>query len=294
MKQGYLDELEETLASGAALLGRGFAGKRVRYVRSKQTSDGGFVGRAGGSDIYYTDFALRALTLLEPDGELPAGVPEHLQRLQDAPRDAVECFNRLNCARLLAKRGIAVHIDTRAVRAALAESKTGPYGAFLSALCHEMLGSELPDAEDAVNCVAAACCAGGGFSGLPGTQVAQTNATAAAVGFLKMRGALDEGCGRSAAEFIVSMQTADGGFLAHKAAPEPDLLSTFTALVTLGALRSLDRADLAMAGRFVRSLAAEDGGFRSATSDPETDLEYTYYGAATAALLRSYVARHGK
>ena len=89
------------------------------------------------------------------------------------------------------------------------------------------------------------------------------------------------------------MQAGDGGFLAHAAAPESDLLSTFTALTALAGLAALERADLASAGRFVRSLAEPDGGFRSSASDPEADIEYTYYGAAVVALLQGYVATRG-
>ena len=44
-----------------------FARRQVAYVASRQRDDGGFPGRDGGSDIYYTDFALRILDLLDPD-----------------------------------------------------------------------------------------------------------------------------------------------------------------------------------------------------------------------------------
>ena len=39
------------------------------FVRSAQTSDGGFRGRDGESDLYYTSFAVDALTALQ--AELP-------------------------------------------------------------------------------------------------------------------------------------------------------------------------------------------------------------------------------
>ncbi|MFW6158815.1 MAG: prenyltransferase/squalene oxidase repeat-containing protein, partial [Planctomycetota bacterium] len=72
--------------------------------------------------------------------------------------------------------------------------------------------------------------------------------------------------------------------------PEPDLLSTFTALVTLSVLDSLEQINLPAVGRFVRAMATPDGGFRACRSDPETDVEYTYYGLGTAAVLRHFVA----
>ena len=55
------------LRSGMAGLSAAFVDSQVRFVAGCQQPDGGFRGRQGGSDLYYTDFALRTLALLLPD-----------------------------------------------------------------------------------------------------------------------------------------------------------------------------------------------------------------------------------
>lgn len=94
---------------------------------------------------------------------------------------------------------------------------------------------------------------------------------------------------RDAVEFLLAMQAADGGFTACAGSPESDLLSTFTALVTLFALDGLQRVNLGAAVRFIGPLAGAEGGFRATPSDPETDLEYTFYGLGALGIIRVYV-----
>jgi len=255
--------------------------------------DGGFSGRLGGSDIYYTDFALRTLLLLGPQSGDLAPVAGYLSSSPCEPADLAECFNLLNCLRMLRAHGSPVELDTTPITATLAEARTTPYNAFLAALCCDILGTEMPGHWEAAAEVSAMQCPDGGFSEVSGATTGQTNSTSAAIAFLTMSDALQGQAAQAAVSFLAAMQTGGGGFLAHAAAPEPDLLSTFTALTALSDLAALDRADLAAAGRFVRSLAEPAGGFRSCDSDPDADIEYTYYGVAVVALLRDYVATRG-
>lgn len=281
MRSEYLDTLDDRLALGANLLGPSFARARAGFVRGRQMPDGGFAGRQGDSDIYYTDFALRTLALLEPDSETVRNTAAYVGGIRGRPATVAECFNRLNSARMLARAGINMEIDTAPVLDRLAETGTTAYDVFLAALCHEMLGTTFPNPEEATQSIS---------DGLAGARDdVQTNDAAAAVGFLTMHNALDDSTAGTVIDAIASMQAPAGGFLAHCQAPEPDLLSTFTALVTLSTLGAFDRSDLAGAGRFVRSLA-DAGGFRACASDEETDVEYTWYGVAVVALLREYVA----
>lgn len=281
MRSEYLDQLDDRLALGANLLGLSFGRARADFVRTRQMPDGGFAGRRGKSDIYYTDFALRTLGMLEPDGQTLRNAAAYAGGIGGRPATVAECFNRLNCARMLARPGIDVDLDAAPLLDRLEETGPTAYDAFLAALCHDMLGTTFPNLKQATRTIS---------DGLVRARDdVQTSDTAAAVGFLMMSNALDDSTAEIAADGIAPMQASAGGFRAHREAPEPDLLSTFTALVTLSALRALGRADLAAAGRFVRSLA-DGGGFRACASDEETDVEYTYYGVATAALLREYVA----
>src|SRR4029079_17229834 len=63
----YLEELTLRLATAIAALPEGLRMRHAKYLLAAQREDGGFAGREGGSDLYYTGFALRSLAML---GEL--------------------------------------------------------------------------------------------------------------------------------------------------------------------------------------------------------------------------------
>ncbi|HZT83005.1 MAG TPA: prenyltransferase/squalene oxidase repeat-containing protein, partial [Gemmataceae bacterium] len=60
----YLQHLTDRLADGLARLPADFRDRHAAYLRAGQNADGGFSGREGGSDLYYTGFALRGLAVL--------------------------------------------------------------------------------------------------------------------------------------------------------------------------------------------------------------------------------------
>ena len=63
----YLEELTLRLSSAIAELPETMRARQAKYLLSAQREDGGFAGREGDSDLYYTSFALRSLAML---GEL--------------------------------------------------------------------------------------------------------------------------------------------------------------------------------------------------------------------------------
>ena len=67
----YLQELTLRLAVGASTLDRAIRDQHARWLRAQQRPDGGFAGREGESDPYYTAFALRSLWIL---GELDESI----------------------------------------------------------------------------------------------------------------------------------------------------------------------------------------------------------------------------
>src|SRR6266436_153559 len=67
----YLVQLAAQLMPGIDQLPREVRERHARYLRAAQNPDGGFSGREGGSDLYYTGFALRGLAVL---GALSADV----------------------------------------------------------------------------------------------------------------------------------------------------------------------------------------------------------------------------
>ena len=61
----FLDATDELLRQGAAQLSPKFREAQIDFVLTQQADDGGFVGSAGPADLYYTDFAVRCLILLD-------------------------------------------------------------------------------------------------------------------------------------------------------------------------------------------------------------------------------------
>src|SRR5438046_3826739 len=65
MPEPYLPRLNARLADAVARLPDATRARHSAYLRAAQNSDGGFSGREGGSDLYYTGFALRGLAVLD-------------------------------------------------------------------------------------------------------------------------------------------------------------------------------------------------------------------------------------
>jgi geranylgeranyl transferase type-2 subunit beta len=128
----------------------------------------------------------------------------------------------------------------------------------------------------------------GGFREIRASKRAGTNPTAAAIGALRILGALDDETRESTIDFLFEMQTDEGGLRANTRIPIADLLSTFTGTLTLMDLGGADEIDLAAALRFAQSLELEQGGFHGAIWDEASDVEYSFYGLGCLALLGSY------
>lgn len=291
-----LTPLDALLQAGAAQLPPTFLARQREFVTSRQLPDGGFPGRLGGSDRYYTDFAVRLAGLCGAEQSLFDRAADYLAALPP-PRDLVELFCTLNLARLLdrpvERERLADVLQAQALpKGGFAKSPGGPpsvYACFLAGLCRELLAAECPAVAAALPVVLACQGPGGGFRELPDEGPEQTNATAAGLGYLGLMGALDETVAQRAGRFLLSMQGPGGGLLAHAAAPLEDLLSTFTGLVALTGLPGGEAADLVALARFARRQALAGGGFAAGPGDWDSDLEYAYYGVATLALVRSLV-----
>ncbi len=72
----YLTELTIRLALGASLVDSSTRGRNGAWLLSQQRADGGFAGREGESDCYYTSFALRGLLIVD---QLGADVARHAE-----------------------------------------------------------------------------------------------------------------------------------------------------------------------------------------------------------------------
>jgi geranylgeranyl transferase type-2 subunit beta len=302
----YLEELTLRLAAGIADLPEDFRARQATYLLTRQREDGGFAGREGGSDLYYTGFALRSLAMLgELTGKPAERAADYLKSRLAGQESIVDFFSLIYSASLLeSAAGLDVFAAADSswrdhVAAALEKLRRGDggyakgvegtasstYHTFLVLLCQQLIGREPLDAAAIVSFLQSQACDEGGFREIRASKRAGTNPTAAAIGSLRILSALDENTRLDTMDFLAEMQTDEGGLRANTRIPIADLLSTFTGLLTLVDLHAASEIDLPAVRRFATSLALDEGGFRGAEWDPAHDVEYTFYGLATLGLL---------
>lgn len=301
-------ELSLRLALGVSRLDPARRERHARAVLARQCNDGGFAGRRGGSDCYYTSFALRSLALLgkwDDSVIVPAAdfLAQQLQRHQP-PVDALSAIQSLEMiARLGGAAGrIAAAVDRQAVVERLIAQlqrpdgcyakteQSGPsstYVTFLIAATAQLAGVALPSANEAAAEIASRQQPDGGFAELPVVHRSGVNPTAAACSLFKMLNALSSSTATAAQHYLQAVQSADAGWPAHGAAPCSDLLSTFAALTVLAQIAPAANFDLQRSLPYVEALELAEGGFRGAFWDAESDCEYAFYGLGCLGLLLS-------
>jgi len=309
-EEPYLPRLTARLAEGVARLPGDFRTRQTAYLRGVQNADGGFSGREGGSDLYYTGFALRSLAVL--DGLTPAICERAANFLRGSltrQASVVDFFSLLySCLLVQSAGGIDVLADSpadwpdrvaqtletfRTPDGGYAKSLRGTSGStyhtFLVALCYQLLVRGVPRMDEVVRFVASRRREDGGYVEIAPMRRGGTNPTAAAVGLVQMAeaeipGALDE-ARDGVIGFLTDMVSPEGGLRANGRAPLADLLSTFTAAWTLEQLGGLKRLDRQQVRRYAESLERPDGGFHGGLWDEGCDVEYTFYGIGILALL---------
>ena len=290
---GFLNILSLLLDEGASSISQHFLARQTHYVLAHQHRQGGFAGRMGGADLYYTDFALRVLVMTSRPFTGVTGVCEFLHAQRANLRDITSLFNSLHAYHLLGLQTDGHDLTplrcqqlTDGGYAREGEREISAYQSFLAALCHEILDLPFPHVTETSELLLLLQDAAGGFPDVAHEGRCQTNATAAVLAFLFMHNSLPEDVAQRATAYLRRMQGEDGGLRAHEYINESDLMSTFTGLCTLCTLDALEDLDLAALARFLKRCALPTGGFRASPAD-EGDIEYTYYGLATLALLNS-------
>jgi geranylgeranyl transferase type-2 subunit beta len=306
----YLPRLSARLAEALLRLPCEVRDRHRDYLRAAQNADGGFPGREGGSDLYYTGFGLRGLAVLDaltPDvAERAAGF---LRASLTQQASVVDFFSLLYAALLVQTGGgpdvfangpsdwpdrVAATLETfrtpdggYAKNAGATSGST--YHTFLVGLCYQLLGRSLPDPQAIVRFVASRRRDDGGYVEIAPMRRGGTNPTAAAVGLLQLVehevAAITPDLRASVTACLAGMVSTEGGLRANARAPLADLLSTFTATWTLDQLGSLQRIDVQQALRYAQVLQGPDGGFRGGLWDDGSDVEYTFYGLGVLALL---------
>jgi geranylgeranyl transferase type-2 subunit beta len=294
------------LTAGLASQPEEFRRRHAGYLARKQNTDGGFSGREGGSDLYYTGFALRGLAVLDeltiPIAERTAGF---LRAALTSQASVVDFYSLLYSAALVQLAGgpdvladsptdwparVAQTLESFRKHdggyAKATDAASGStYHTFLVCLCYELLDEAVPRPDEVLRFVESRQREDGGYVEIAPMKRSGTNPTAAAVGVLQMlREPFQPDELQCTADFLAQMPSLEGGLRANSRIPLADLLSTFTGAWTLDQLGALARVDPAALRSYAQSLELPDGGFRAGLWDEQADVEYTFYGLGVVGL----------
>lgn len=303
----YLIRLGNRLAEGLADLADERKRRHREFVLSFQSVDGGFRGRDGDSDLYYTSFAVRSLMMLGGMDESSAQlVGNYLNEHDYQSLNVIDLMNWLATALAIqVNSGIdllkdvddgfagAIQEKLESVRtqdggyAKAVEGASGStYHSFLVLLTYQLVGLAQPRPNALTQFIYDRQRDDGGFVEIGPMRRSGTNPTAAACAMLVELDAIDDEIRQDVREFLKEVRSDEGGFQANSRVPFADSLSTFTGLLTC---RDLSLKPLLNTDAVLRWLTTQlefpTGGFRAATWDEQADVEYTFYGLALLSLL---------
>jgi prenyltransferase beta subunit len=286
-------DMRRTVGKGGDVLGDSLEAVRG-FLRRQSAPAGGFLGRDGRSDLYYTVFGLEAALVLNVDFPRQLAC-EYLDSFGAGESlDFVHLVSLIRCRANLAdaqhediaaplREAMMRHLlDYRSAdggfHTARGASRGSAYGAFLALGSCQDLGVDCPDADVLVESINSLQMPEGGFANEPGMTAGVTTATAAAVCALHY---LQRPVPGSALRWLLAHAYPRGGFTAITFAGStgiPDLLSTATALhaLSLAGVAADDMREKHL--DYLDSLWSPQGGFRGHAADDVVDCEYTYYG----------------
>ncbi|QDU59548.1 Prenyltransferase and squalene oxidase repeat protein [Planctomycetes bacterium Pan216] len=306
----YLLRLTSRIAEGLTRLDDERRQRHLNLVRAYQQTDGGFAGRDGGSDIYYTAFGIRCLAMLDGLGpEDVSRLADHLRQVRDEADTLVDLLSWLSSAVVITVAGGEGLLDPTDPELSrlperIAEFRTpdggynnspggrsgSTYHTFVATLCFDLLVEPIPNKDQLTQFVLGRCREDGGFVEVPAMKRSGTNPSAAAIGTLLLLDAITPAVRDGAQAFFDTVSSDEGGFAANTRIPIADGLSTFTGLVSLLDLELLDRDRARRIEKYARSLEVKQGGFIGFALDGQPDVEYTFYGLGNLGLVWSTIA----
>jgi len=308
-EEPYLLQLGFRLAMGIQNFPTQWKAKHIEFIHGFQQADGGYRGREGGSDLYYTAFAVRSLAMLEGFTNHSADkLVGYLKSHTESELNIIDLVSWLYSAIMLQlvtgedlfnnaeqnwQHAIAQSLES--VRTddggygKNSESTSGStYQSFLIALTYELMQIPVPRPNSLIQFLYDRQRDDGGFVEIAPMKRSGTNPTAAAVAVLLMFDQIDDEIIHDVRDFFLEVYSPDGGFLANSRIPFADGLSTFTGLLTALDLDLSTFIDKSKMKQFVeKTLELPAGGFRGAIWDEQADVEYTFYGLGILALLNS-------
>lgn len=255
------------------------------FLLSQIDDDGGFCGRDGRSDLYYSVFGLQLCAIF--DLMPPKNSYEYFEKFTDSHElDFIHLASLVRCIALLktnnknwVKNLIAQIEGFRSADGGynhLAESaeRGTAYADFLSFLVYRAIACKIPEPGKMLASLEQLKRPDGSYANDCKMESGSTTATSAAV---VLSNEFGKKVDNETVDALLDRQHPQGGFLAGPNSPVPDLLSTATALY---ALRSFENRLPELNGGhrdFVASLWNEDGGFSGQVFDDVSDVEYTFY-----------------
>ena len=262
----------------------------IEFTLNHQMPDGGFAGRSGQSDIYYTFFGVQLLFILQ-GSNIPALTFEYISSIKNLEQlDIIHltCFLRtrhiLDRIKKAPQRPWPTHQTDSLLKRFISgnggfciDKNSAPgsiYASYLAHLTCKECNIELPlDPEKIIGCIDRYRSQDGSYAEVENMETGTLSVTCAAVILqYEIAGIIDD----TAVAWIIERQAETGGFFASKNAFLPDLVSTAAAvfcLAIVGQNRSVNQTIL----DFVESLMQENGGFCGNRHDGTPDIEYTFY-----------------
>ncbi|HUF64255.1 MAG TPA: prenyltransferase/squalene oxidase repeat-containing protein [Verrucomicrobiales bacterium] len=282
-------EMLQVARLAPALLGEEASRRIEDFVRSTERPEGGFGDREGKPDLYYTSFAVDALTALR--AELPSGLISFLGSFDPATLDLVHvcALTRLASAisaqaarePVMALEPLFGRIESHRSADGGYQSEPGAdtgsaYACFLACGAYSDHHRLPQKPEGVARCLRALEQTGGGWANDRQFRIANIASTAAATAVYRL---LRLPVPRGTEPFIRScLHPAAGGFVPFPGAPLPDLLSTAVGLHTLDSVQAGLTYLREPCLDFIDTLWTAEGGFYGSWEDDTLDVEYTYYG----------------
>jgi len=278
-------EMLQVARLARSVLGDEAAGLVERFVRSQQNPDGGFRDRDGESDLYYTCFAIDALTALQvplPEPQLAAYLAGKLDHVGDLDFVHLSClaraFSSLDARPELGpvfERLESYRSADGGYNQSEEAEKGSAYACFLAYGAYADHGLPVPDPGGVARCLESLRSGDGAWANDVELPIPNIPATAAAVTLSRN---FRIPVSPETPGWILRSLHPSGGFLPFPGAPMPDLLSTAVALHALDGLQADFGSHKESVLDFVDSLWTAAGGFHGTWDDDDLDLEYTYYG----------------
>jgi len=267
----------------------------ISYINSQKNPDGGFKGRDGRSDLYYSLFGLECLEALgQPiDYSLLESFLLSYFEMEDLDYIhlvcLIRCLNRIpelpeknHKLDILFQRVSKSRTDDGGYKLSPEDTYTSIYASFLSYLAHNECGIPFPKENLLFENIELSASKDGAFADQPGLRNGTTTVTAAVTILFNQYDKLETS---TLSNWLMKQYTTHGGWKASPLAPIPDLLSTGTSLFALQAL-GIDLTDKKeQTFEFVETVWAENGGFCGHLFEEDPDTEYTFYGLLSLGIL---------